>query len=258
MASTPLSTTRALPTLEGSIPERFFEHPKLIYPDLSSTIHPRTFSQSFSVTDLEIYRRIPTPYNAHAFASALKEFNISDEFPCLIDNLLNGFPIGDMPILQRTIIIPNDKSVRDFPDPVHKYIKTELDANRMSGPFTQKEVERILGGPFFASPLIVSEQDQGPDLPLKYRVCRNLSKGDKQSGTASVNSFVNKEDFPTDFHMAAHVADVVSTLFYILYSNAISIFNLYLHNVSCLNLCSSCHLHLHLLLHLHLHPRSPV
>ena len=80
----------------------------------------------------------------------------------------------------------------------------------MSGPFTRDETEQILWGPFYVSPLIVAGQDQGPDLPPKRRVCWNLSKGDCVTGTGSVNSFINKEDFPTCFDMAFRVAEAVS------------------------------------------------
>ncbi len=80
----------------------------------------------------------------------------------------------------------------------------------MSGPYSQEEAEHILRGPFYASPLIVAEHNQGPNLPPKPRVCRNLSKDDKASGMGSVNSFVEKEFFPTHFDMAQDVEDVVS------------------------------------------------
>jgi hypothetical protein len=56
----------------------------------------------------------------------------------------------------------------------------------------------------------VDEQDQGPGIPPKYRVCHNLSKDDPVSGMASVNSFISKEDFPTRFDMSCHVAEAVS------------------------------------------------
>lgn len=82
----------------------------------------------------------------------------------------------------------------------------------MSGPFSLAETERILRGPVYVSPLIVSVSDQGPAKPPKYRVCRNLSKDDPVTGMGSVNSFIEKDDFPTRFDMAAKVAEMVSQL----------------------------------------------
>ena len=78
----------------------------------------------------------------------------------------------------------------------------------MDGPFSHDEIELILRGPFFVSPLIVSVQPQGFGIPDKLRVCRHLSKSNKL--TASVNSHIKKEDFPTRFDTASRVADIVS------------------------------------------------
>lgn len=80
----------------------------------------------------------------------------------------------------------------------------------MSGPFSKDDCEDILRGPFYSSPLIVITQSQGHGLPDKHRVCRNLSKGDAKAGIDSVNSFINKDDFPTRFDMASKVAEMVS------------------------------------------------
>jgi hypothetical protein len=128
-----------------------------------------------------------------------------------------------MPILPHTIIVPNHPSVNDNMDAVMEYLNTELQENRMSGPFSQQQMERICRGYFYASPLIVASQDEGPGLPPKRRVCRNLSKGDRTSMMASVNSFIEKEDFPTRFDMASKVADKVSfrVLYCIIYPSSI-------------------------------------
>lgn len=80
----------------------------------------------------------------------------------------------------------------------------------MSGPFDQSTTEEILRGPFYCSPFIVSEQDQGPLLPPKFRVCRNLSRGDPKMNIGSVKSFISKHNFPTRFDMATRVAEAVS------------------------------------------------
>jgi hypothetical protein len=71
-------------------------------------------------------------------------------------------------------------------------------------------MELICRGYFYASPLIVSSNEQGPGLEPKKRVCRNLSKGDERSGTPAVNDFIAKEDFPTRFDMPWKMAELVS------------------------------------------------
>lgn len=126
----------------------------------------------------------------------------------LVDNLRSGFPIGDMPRLEETVIIPNHQSCAEHSAVIDEYILGEISAGRMSGPFTRDRVELILGGPFFASPLIVAVQTQEPGTPDKLRVCRNLSKGTKFA--SSVNSHIAKESFPTRFDTAMRVADIVS------------------------------------------------
>ena len=62
----------------------------------------------------------------------------------------------------RTIIIPNHPSVKDNLDVVYEYFNTEVATQRMSGPFSCEDTECILRGLFYASPLIVAIQDQGP------------------------------------------------------------------------------------------------
>jgi hypothetical protein len=64
-------------------------------------------------------------------------------------------------------------------------------------------MERIMRGPFVVLPSPIKVQ-----LTPKYRVCRNLSKEVKAH--PSINSFIDKEDFPTKFDTAANVADLVS------------------------------------------------
>ena len=77
----------------------------------------------------------------------------------------------------------------------------------MSGPFTLQCVENTLHGPIFCSPLPVSIQTQQPGMPDKLCVCWHLSKGDKN--TPSMNSHIQKEDFPTQFNTASRVANIV-------------------------------------------------
>jgi hypothetical protein len=187
-------------------------HPPLNYTDFSGLIHRRARPYQAAPADIEIYERVITPYDSSAFARLLDKHNLSAAYSLLVTNLDNGFPLGDLPVLSTTVIIKNHPSVDKNIGVVQDYIDTELAAHRMSGPFTQAAAERILRGPFYCSPFIVAEQDQGPLLPPKFRVCRNLSKGDSKAGVGSVNSFISKDDFPTRFDMAHRVADAVSSV----------------------------------------------
>ena len=87
----------------------------------------------------------------------------------------------------------------------------------MSGPFSRLIVEAILRGPFVAFPFVIAIQPQGLGLPKKLRVCRNLSKASKSF--PSTNSFISKEDFPTDVDTALYIAQIVSPPFLLPFSH---------------------------------------
>lgn len=155
----------------------------------------------------DIRNRIVTPYNADAIESLLAQHNLLDQHPDLALKLRSGFPMGDFPPLHQSVIFPNYVS-----DPAHTafiddYFDEEETSGRMSGPFSREEVEAILG-PFQCSPCSVNSQDQGPDLPPKLRVVRNLSKG--SSVHPSTNDFIDSSKFPTRFGSAAEVAKIIS------------------------------------------------
>jgi len=117
-----------------------------------------------------------------------------------------------MPNLLATNILPNHPTVLDHLPDVDEYLKEEVVAGRMSGPFSKAMVEDILRGPFQSSPLIVSVQPQGSGEPDKIHICRHLSKSSRN--IPSVNSFISKHNFPTHFDTASQVADMVSSFFY--------------------------------------------
>nr|GAT53462.1 predicted protein [Mycena chlorophos] len=156
---------------------------------------------------------IVTPYNADMFESLLTTHNLTHLYPNLVEFLRSGFPLGRLPLLHSTIIVPNHESADTERETTLEYIHSEIRAGRMAGPFTRAEMERICRGPFYASPLIVSISDQGPGLDSKKRVCRNLSKGHAATRTPAVNDFIQKEDFPTRFDMAPRMAELVSDSF---------------------------------------------
>ena len=182
--------------------------PTLQYTDFSSSISHRPSLLNALTSDGEIFSRIVHPYHTAAFNSFLTKHKLYETYPLLVNNLHYGFPLGEMPRLQSTIIFPNNPSSLSHMNEIREYLETEISVCRMSGPFRQEEVERILRGPFQASPLIVSVQPQSPGVPDKIRICRHLSKS---SGLGpSINSFIHKEDFPTRFDTASRVADIVS------------------------------------------------
>lgn len=150
--------------------------------------------------------RIITPYNADAYEDYLSRFNLTAKYPDLVFNLRNGFPIGDMPPLSRTYTPPNHNSALEHPEVIQDYLSEEVSFGRMSGPFTQAQVQFELGGHFVSCPLGLVEKAGEPG---KYRIIRDLSYNNKEDNY-SVNSFLDADDFPTEWGTASQVAEIVS------------------------------------------------
>lgn len=190
--------------------------PTLVYPSLHSSVVPRPPFDPRLHSHPELFSKVIHPYNTPAFELLLRKHRLLDNYPDLIRYLKTGFPIGPMPLLLNTNILDNHQTAVLRPDIIDSYIADEVASGRFDGPFSQKEIESILRGPFQSSPLIVSIQPQAPGEPDKIRVCRHLSKSRKT--IQSVNSLIKVSDFPTRFDTAARVAEVVSTFPFLLLS----------------------------------------
>ncbi|KAG5223276.1 reverse transcriptase/ribonuclease [Salix suchowensis] len=163
-------------------------------------------------SDPSILLRIETPYDANAFDSFLSRFPaVLKQYPYLTYKLRHGFSMGSFPNLKETIIWPNAPSVLQYMPFIDEYFAEEVSANRLSGPYTQSEVEAILGSPFQCSPLTVDSQPQEGAEP-KLRLCINLSKRSKAH--PATNDHSDRRDFPTRFDSALQVSDAVSTVLF--------------------------------------------
>ncbi|KAI5897107.1 uncharacterized protein SCHCODRAFT_02451537, partial [Schizophyllum commune H4-8] len=103
------------------------------------------------------------------------------------------------------VIIPNSASVDENIGPVNQWIAGELEAGRISGPFTLEHINRIARGPIYCSALLVVVTASAPGVP-KYRICQNFSKGDKSTGTPAINDMTTKEDYPCRLDTVTHIA----------------------------------------------------
>jgi len=207
------ATMHSLGSATISVPEDFLSAahlPHLTYTDFSSSIIPHLPHIFSSPEHSLIFECISHPYNTDAFESLLLKHGLSDHYPLLASNLRHGFPLGCMPVLSDTLIIPNNPSIYGYLDAVDESLCKEVSSGRMSGPFSQELVELILRGPFQSFPIVVDVQSQEPGTPDKLRICQHLSKSSKLH--VSVNSYMRKEEFPTHFDMASKVADIVSII----------------------------------------------
>ncbi|GAW01503.1 reverse transcriptase ribonuclease h [Lentinula edodes] len=135
--------------------------PPLIFHDFADSMFTRRALPGSSAEHLKLYEQIVTPYNANAFEHELK----TDWHLLLVNILRNGTPLGEMPQLTKSIIIPNHMLVAKFPQVVKDYLAEE-----------KSKIESIMHGHIMSSPLIVAEQVQAPGIPTKFRVCQHLSK----------------------------------------------------------------------------------
>jgi hypothetical protein len=154
--------------------------------------------------------RVVCAYDADAFAHMLHLHGLHEKYPRLVEYLRGGFPIGDFPALTRSVIHPNHPSVDAHLQFVSEYLEAEVALGRMSGPFSQAEMESVCGGPFQSSPLLVVVRPGGLGEPDKLRPCINLSK--RGPDAPAVNDHIDPDDFLTRFDSTSEMADLVSIL----------------------------------------------
>jgi hypothetical protein len=104
---------------------------------------------------LSDYNTIITPYSANAFETALKTLHLTSQYPNLVHHLRHGFPMGNFEPIRETTIFRNDSAVETYRTQVDSYLAEEKAAGHMIGPFTQPEMERVCGGPFWCCPMMV-------------------------------------------------------------------------------------------------------
>ncbi|KAJ8503034.1 hypothetical protein ONZ45_g11221 [Pleurotus djamor] len=131
-----------------------------------------------SSTNPDVLLRVKTPYNADAFDRFFTAFpHLKQQYPNLTHKLRHGFPMGNFPEkLDKTVTWPNGRSVDKHPEFMAEYFAEEVEAGRLSGPYSRSEVEGILGGPFQCSPVTVNIQPQGPGVDPKLRLCSDFSR----------------------------------------------------------------------------------
>lgn len=158
------------------------------------------------VVNLALVReRIITPYRAEVFESELRRFRLLHLFPDLPDNIRTGFRIGVFPTLPYSCTPPNHKTGLAHMPFITAYIDEQVSLSRMSGPFSQLQLESILGCFFMSSPLsVVTKAGQ----PEKLRLVQNCSFPSFRG--LSVNDFIDSDDYPTTWGTAAKVAQIVS------------------------------------------------
>lgn len=149
--------------------------------------------------------RVITPYRADALEAKLREFGLLEKYPYLPDRFRYGFPIGDFDPLKKTYTPRNHSSAYEHIDFIRNYVTEQVSLQRMSGPYTLREVQTKLGSHFMTSPLGVVDKAGSPG---KFRLIQSCSF--KNEDGFSVNDFIDSNNFPTTWGTAAEVAQIVS------------------------------------------------
>lgn len=193
-----------------SIPYSMWETDPISLPSLPHHVFLDNLRITPSAYDSDTnFSKILMPYNADQLENFLHNTNLLDQYPQLPDKIRFSFPLWKLDPIATTYAPPNLPSALEHDQLIQDYINTKLNLSRFSGPFSQQALEAKIG-PFHSSPLQVAVKDKGPDLPKKFRVCRNLSYKDPSG--RSVNDEINAKDFPTRWGTAQLVADFVRVL----------------------------------------------
>lgn len=102
--------------------------PLLQYSNFTNSIVPCPPFDPSTHLHQDIFNRIHHPYNTNAFESSLSKFNLTDRYPQLIQNLCYGFPLGNMPSLLKTVILPNPPSCLDYLNTIDEYLASKVES----------------------------------------------------------------------------------------------------------------------------------
>lgn len=157
-----------------------------------------------------LIERVITPFNANAFEFLLHEFNLKNEFPFLVQNLREGFPIqySGAPRLDHHIRPRFPHACTPEHDAVIlQHFEDEVGAGRMSGPWTEAEMEKIMKGWYYAASPVFIVESTDEEGKLKQRIVRNVSAEGAQG--LSANDFAEADTVYAECHSAFECERVV-------------------------------------------------
>ena len=152
--------------------------------------------------------RIISPYNPIAVQQFINKLRLGSIYPFLVQKLSQGFRLGDLAPLNQTFTPPNHPSAAVHASVIEEYLTAEREKGRMSGPFSQVELESILDSHFRSSPVQVITKFNPDGSLLKARMAINLSFKDKYG--MSVNDMIDSDDMPTRWGKASEIEEIVS------------------------------------------------
>lgn len=137
-----------------------------------------------------------SPYNPSTWQDQLDKTGLAKKYPNLVTSLARGFNAG-IPKILHTFVPFNRISQPLHEQALQKHLKKEFTCNRYLGPFSQAEVEDLLG-PFQSSPLSFIPKSNSDDFRGITDFSHPRSLVDPllpEPLVASINSRICVEDF---------------------------------------------------------------
>jgi len=176
-----------------------------------------TYAQGVARTRTEWIRALAqnglkatSPYKAEAWLFALQKAGLLERYEKVPRGLREGFSFNYSAI-RVTQAPPNKDSVVEFADVFADTVAAEIKKGRYVGPFSQDEIESIIG-PFQSSPFSIIPK---PGKPGKFRLIQNLSFPRSTSHiypNPSINSGVDSDEFPCTWGTFDTICLVISRL----------------------------------------------
>ena len=130
-----------------------------------------------------------TLYNPDTWESFLVSSGLIAKYPHIPDLLHTGFS-ANVPQINTTYAPPNHPSVESYKDVFKAAISKELTLGRYLGPYSQSEVESVVGK-FQTSPMSIIPK---PGKPGKFHLIQNLSSPHSPVGQiTSINSHISSD-----------------------------------------------------------------
>ena len=149
-----------------------------------------------------------TPYNPDTWESFLVSSGLIAKYPHIPDSLRTGFSTN-VPQINTTYAPPNHPSVESYKDVFEAAISKELTLGRYLGPYSQSEVESVVGK-FQTSPMSIIPK---PGKPGKFHLIQNLSSPHSPVGQiTSINSCISLDLYPFTYGTFTTISLLISQL----------------------------------------------
>jgi len=152
-------------------------------------------------------RTVSTPLDVFALGEVLRRYGIFEQWSPVLDGLQHGFDVGVKAAARglETLMDPNHGSCHKDPQFISDYITSEIAAGRYSAGCTPQELASQIG-PFRTSPLGLIPKSNS------FRLIQDFSFPRDDPLRSSVNSFVNSDDFPTQWGTFDKAAAMILSL----------------------------------------------